>query len=676
MGTTRPPARVVVYIAEPIFFRSTGTMPTVCELINRMLPQGPNPHRSPEVGPPLDVPWWPPDVFAVTATLVNRSGCYIRPEFTWLDGGAFNGQFVQRCQELGFRWAGPLAKGVPVNGPVTPEEDPSLFDELRLLWTALLRHGGSDVASATKATDWWYAAMQLLAIADEACQGVGFASAPDSAEKRSRLMALVFDENCRSIAGGRVASSALSPETANSFPLPYFPRSLCRMVPPTEACVHPKTRAPRVGFTLRSLSHYLALVPPLGEVQATWQCVSEILNARQESARPLNLLLVPFPYHISEDCFRQAGRTAPDDLAAMPQSHSLQSFFFEPVARWLNDSGGRPVASGELAEFLITLIQESNESLARSRGEATPDREEVHILIMPELALDEELADEVAAHLARETSLEVFITGALSRASSKTAPRNIVKTYMLACKTVMSEQSQTKHHRWKLDYEQVKRYDLTRTLCPPPDTNADPERCVYWERIEITSRHSAFWVLRPGTSVATLICEDLARIDPVQTYIRAIGPSLVVALLMDGCQINTRWPNRYATVLADDPGCSVLTLTSLGLIRRSHEFFRESEEQAVALWRQEGGKSHELNLRPGAHALVLMLETRYETNYTIDGRSDGGRTTVYHFDPARLINVFHTNPPKWLFSCETQTEMKLMGTDAHQSLEAPADDQL
>src|SRR5690242_15681907 len=31
---------------------------------------------------PSQLPWWPPDVFAVVGTLINLSGCYTLPEFT------------------------------------------------------------------------------------------------------------------------------------------------------------------------------------------------------------------------------------------------------------------------------------------------------------------------------------------------------------------------------------------------------------------------------------------------------------------------------------------------------------------------------------------------------------------------------------------------------------------
>ena len=81
-----------------------------------------------------------------------------------------------------------------------------------------------------------------------------------------------------------------------------------------------------------------------------------------------------------------------------------------------------------------------------------------------------------------------------------------------------------------------------------------------------------------------LICEDLARQDPVSELIRAVGPNLVVALLMDGPQLEHRWAAKYATVLAEDPGSSVLTVTSLGMARLSRPP-KKPVSRAVALWK-------------------------------------------------------------------------------------------
>jgi 5-methylcytosine-specific restriction enzyme A len=74
---------------------------------------------------------------------------------------------------------------------------------------------------------------------------------------------------------------------------------------------------------------------------------------------------------------------------------------------------------------------------------------------------------------------------------------------------------------------------------------------------------------------------------------RSVGPNLVVALLMDGPQLTARWPARYASVLADDPGSSVLTLTSLGMCLRSRSTTAPAapkEFPVVFLFSGESGK--------------------------------------------------------------------------------------
>ena len=51
-----------------------------------------------------------------------------------------------------------------------------------------------------------------------------------------------------------------------------------------------------------------------------------------------------------------------------------------------------------------------------------------------------------------------------------------------------------------------------------------------------------------GYTIASLVCEDLAHIDEVIDAIRLVGPTLLVALLLDGPQLSSRWAARYASV--------------------------------------------------------------------------------------------------------------------------------
>jgi hypothetical protein len=129
----------------------------------------------------------------------------------------------------------------------------------------------------------------------------------------------------------------------------------------------------------------------------------------------------------------------------------------------------------------------------------------------------------------------------------------------------------------------------------------------WWEDNDMIERESLFWVFRPNMVMTSLVCEDLARIDPVQPVLRAVAPNLVIALLLDGPQTPTRWASRYASALSDDPGCGVLTLTSLGMIRRdSHSGLGENH---IAMWKDSEGRSQFLTLPKGAAALTVTLST-------------------------------------------------------------------
>jgi len=125
--------------------------------------------------------------------------------------------------------------------------------------------------------------------------------------------------------------------------------------------------------------------------------------------------------------------------------------------------------------------------------------------------------------------------------------------------------------------------------------------------------------------LAAPICEDLARPDPVGDLVRAVGPNLVIALLMDGPQLKERWSSRYATVLADDPGCSVLTLTSLGMSKLSRPRSGPSRSNVIGLWKDaKNGVPQEIELDAGAEGVILSITMRHEEEWSADGRSDGG----------------------------------------------------
>lgn len=98
-----------------------------------------------------------------------------------------------------------------------------------------------------------------------------------------------------------------------------------------------------------------------------------------------------------------------------------------------------------------------------------------------------------------------------------------------------------------------------------------------------------------------------------------MGPNLLIALLMDGPQLSRRWPARYAAVLAEDPGTSVLTLTSLGMVERSRPILgsgeRASASRVIALWRDALEGEIQIALDPAHDACVLSLKYRREEQF-------------------------------------------------------------
>jgi len=235
--------------------------------------------------------------------------------------------------------------------------------------------------------------------------------------------------------------------------------------------------------------------------------------------------------------------------------------------------------------------------------------------------------------------MDLFITGVVD------GHYNAAYTAVLGTKGAVYEWVQRKHHRWRLDAGQICRYGLAHVL--------DPGK-TWWEDTELHERLVKSVVFHKGGALNVLVCEDLARIDPAQIFLRSLGPNLIVALLLDGPQLEYRWPGQCATVLADDPGSSVLTLTSLGMLRRVDASDRESGikkpsdpmEWNIALWKEAGKRARPVRLRSGAHGLLLTLSFSHEEQKTLDRRSDHGTTLRVSFAQSR--QVIHPNPPDWV----------------------------
>lgn len=248
--------------------------------------------------------------------------------------------------------------------------------------------------------------------------------------------------------------------------------------------------------------------------------------------------------------------------------------------------------------------------------QACTEVERVDVVILPELALSQALADELATDLARGADAPAML---ICGAASADGTRNQAVTFQMDKGKVTATSAQSKHHPWRISGPQIKAYHLGHAF--------DPSH-AYWENIRVHDRSLQFVVNRNSEVIAALVCEDLARTDPILPLLNAVGPSLVVALLMDGPQLVNRWPGRYAMALAEDPGSAVLTITSLGMVARSRAPDKplpgNGGRRCVALWREPEEAAMEIDLPADAHALVLALTSAPSLQTGLDLRHDRG----------------------------------------------------
>ena len=185
----------------------------------------------------------------------------------------------------------------------------------------------------------------------------------------------------------------------------------------------------------------------------------------------------------------------------------------------------------------------NGDALGSVLADALDDAGGVDAVILPEGAIRPEEI-EALEHVLEKHGATFFVAGVRQQSTTAAFGRNYLH---LGVRTASGWErlEQDKHHRWCLDGSQIRRYHLTRSL--------DPKK-LWWEAIDIRERALHVIDMGRGVTAAPLVCEDLARLDEVADLVRRIGPTIVVALLLDGPQLSSRWASRYASILADEPG--------------------------------------------------------------------------------------------------------------------------
>jgi hypothetical protein len=371
--------------------------------------------------------------------------------------------------------------------------------------------------------------------------------------------------------------------------------------------VLPKFHAAQIGLTMRSASLH-ATFDANHALRVRWMaghgCPSE---------RPLNIVLLPWPFEVPTSSFAAANVTGIADQSEF----GYFSYRAGPDAKQRHQL--LPTLEGVLAAAANNLGMQIDPNDPEAWRPGAPGAT-IDGVILPECAMDIGQLNDQFYDLMRRFGVRFFMVGVGQQANGgwgknfvAVGSRKVDNPGAAHKADLYTVVEQHKHHRWRLDEGQVRSYALSRVL--------DGQERVrwWWEAIDISSRQLTILQLHEHCAIAPLICEDLARQEPMGHTVRAIGPSLVVALLMDGPQYKERWSGAYATVLADDPGSSVLTLTSRGMIERWTSPHRNTS-RVVALWKEASGPARELTLEQEG-GLLLTLDQRYVTEFSADGRT-------------------------------------------------------
>jgi hypothetical protein len=366
----------------------------------------------------------------------------------------------------------------------------------------------------------------------------------------------------------------------------------------------------RTGSLARIPSHFIRVLPKIGTPPtgrasfSRYACVCRPgletrwykLPARHRGVDPrsqhAHLLLLPWPLRVRESDFRAV-------------EGSVQRLAKEPFG-FFEFAPEEPLDLDLVDRMLLAARDEVGR---------------VDVVVMPESAIDETEVDALEALLDRHGV--VYLQAGVRKPSAR--PGGLGSNQIHIGVNPRLDQGgpfasspsgqwfhvrQDKHHRWSLDERQIYQYHLGGALHP---------HVRWWEAIEVPRRSVQVMEVGDGITIVSLVCEDLAQNDNVAELIRAIGPSIVSTALLDGPQLPSRWSARYASVLADDPGSAVMTLTSYGMAQRSRPPGLDPSP-VIALWKDPARGTREIPLEPGAQGVLLTICGARGTRRTADGR--------------------------------------------------------
>lgn len=417
--------------------------------------------------------------------------------------------------------------------------------------------------------------------------------------------------------------------------------------------VLPKMRTPSVGLTLRSLSHHLTYHAT--EVDVAWYS-GPWINRDEDT---LNIMIVPWPYKISAKDFKS--QTHPKTMDKLGPN---RYFVYDPQGQTTGMDSKSIDEEGDLS------FKSESLNIVKRLVSAQQEVHRIHLIVFPEMSLRKAdldlLQKDMKTHL-EPHQMPMIIAGVSNMLGRRDEDTDEAMAFenpdagkgfnrvVLSCYYAQKwyDIIQDKHHRWRMDEGQIKRYRLSGVLTGGR---------TWWESIKIPRRRISFFAPNAWLTICPLICEDLARLEPVSDVIRGVGPTLLTAVLLDGPQIRTRWSSRYASVFADDPGSSVLTISAYGMTERSNYDLDEElnitdQSAVIALWKEDSGRWKEIKSNiskedknqneDDEHCHVITISGSWTESFTTDGRSDYVQSTSFKllgdFIPGKNETYFRTH---------------------------------
>jgi len=429
-------------------------------------------------------------------------------------------------------------------------------------WQLISEHATAPLEELASGRNWQLAEalLTLHAAADEACAGLGAAlDSPDA-------IGCVYRCRGRELLARTGSLSRINPR-------------LLRVLP--------RVRTPPTGRP--AFSRYACVQSP--PIDARWHKLPARHPGTGLSSEYATMLLLPWPL-------------------------TVRAADFRPVEGPLHRETNDPFGFFEFAPAERLDLALLDRVLMAAREEVNA----IDVVAFPESAIDESEIDDLEALLDRHGV--VFLHAGVRQRS--TDPSRQPSNWMHVGVNPKFQKGvppssdggggwfhvrQNKHHRWSLDENQIDQYHLGSVLHP---------HIRWWEAMEIPRRSLQFIEVAELT-IVSLVCEDLAESDNVADLMRAVGPTVVLAGLLDGPQLTSRWAARYASVLADDPGSAVLTVAPIGMVVRSRPHDHGSS-RIVALWKDPDTGVREIALEPGAHGIVLSVFMDRASRRSADGR--------------------------------------------------------